>query len=106
MQVNLLKQRLGASARVGTVDKFQGQEAAVVLVSMASSSADDAPRGIDFLFSRNRLNVALSRARCLSVVFCSPALLDIVCTGLERMKLVNTVCWANDFGNQEQPTDQ
>jgi uncharacterized protein len=105
MQVNLLKQRLGASARVGTVDKFQGQEAAVVLVSMASSSADDAPRGIDFLFSRNRLNVALSRARCLSVVFCSPALLDIVCTGLERMKLVNTVCWANDFGNQKEQPD-
>jgi uncharacterized protein len=105
MQVNLLKQRLGASARVGTVDKFQGQEAAVVLVSMASSSADDAPRGIDFLFSRNRLNVALSRARCLSVVFCSPALLDIVCTGLERMKLVNTVCWANDFGNQREQAD-
>jgi predicted RecB family nuclease len=97
MQVNLLKQRLPAGARVGTVDKFQGQQAAAVLVSMASSSADEAPRGIDFLFSRNRLNVALSRARCLSVIFCSPALLDLVCTDLERMKLVNTVCWANEF---------
>jgi predicted RecB family nuclease len=97
MQVNLLKQRLPAGARVGTVDKFQGQEAAVVLVSMASSSADDAPRGIDFLFSRNRLNVALSRARCLSVIFCSPALLDAVCADLKRMRLVNTVCWAKEF---------
>jgi len=97
MQVNLLKQKLPAGARVGTVDKFQGQEAAAVLVSMASSSADDAPRGIDFLFSRNRLNVALSRARCLSVIFCSPALLDLVCTDLERMKLVNTVCWAKEY---------
>jgi uncharacterized protein len=97
MQVNLLKQTLPAGARVGTVDKFQGQEAAAVLVSMASSSADDAPRGIDFLFSRNRLNVALSRARCLSVIFCSPALLDLVCTDLERMKLVNTVCWAKEY---------
>ena len=97
MQVNLLKQRLPPGARVGTVDKFQGQEAAVVLISMASSSADDAPRGIDFLFSRNRLNVALSRARCLSVIFCSPTLLDVVCVDLERMKLVNTVCWAKEF---------
>jgi predicted RecB family nuclease len=97
MQVNLLKQRLPNGARVGTVDKFQGQEAAAVLVSMASSSADEAPRGIDFLFSRNRLNVAVSRARCLSVIFCSPALLDLVCTDLERMKLVNTVCWAKEF---------
>jgi uncharacterized protein len=97
MQVNLLKQRLPAGARVGTVDKFQGQEAAVVLVSMATSSADDAPRGIDFLFSRNRLNVALSRARCLSVIFCSPTLLDLVCQDLERMKLVNTVCWAKEY---------
>jgi uncharacterized protein len=99
MQVNLLRSRLPAGARVGTVDKFQGQEAAVVLVSMASSSADDAPRGIDFLFSRNRLNVALSRARCLSVIYCSPALLDVVCTDLERMKLVNTVCWAKEYGS-------
>ena len=97
MQVNLLKQRLPAGARVGTVDKFQGQEAAVVLVSMASSSAEEAPRGIDFLFSRNRLNVALSRARCLSVIFCSPALLDVVCADLEKMRLVNTVCWAKEF---------
>jgi predicted RecB family nuclease len=97
MQVNLLKQRLPSGARVGTVDKFQGQEAAAVLVSMASSSADDAPRGIDFLFSRNRLNVALSRARCLSVIFCSPALLDLVCADLERMRLVNTVCWAKEY---------
>lgn len=97
MQVNLLKRRLPAGARVGTVDKFQGQEAAAVLISMASSSADEAPRGIDFLFSRNRLNVALSRARCLSVIFCSPALLDLVCADLERMRLVNTVCWAKEF---------
>jgi hypothetical protein len=99
MQVNLLKQRLPAGARVGTVDKFQGQEGAAVLVSMASSSAEDAPRGIDFLFSRNRLNVALSRARCLSVIFCSPALLDLVCQDLERMKLVNTVCWTKEFAS-------
>jgi uncharacterized protein len=94
MQVSLLKRTLAAGVRVGTVDKFQGQEAAVVLVSMAASDADGAPRGIDFLFEKNRLNVALSRARCLSVVFCSPSLLDVACADLPRMTLVNTVCWA------------
>lgn len=97
MQVNLLRRTLPPGARVGTVDKFQGQEAAVVLVSMASSDADLVPRGIDFLFSANRLNVALSRARCLSVMYCSPKLLDHVCTTLERMRLVNTVCWAKEY---------
>jgi uncharacterized protein len=96
MQVNLLKRTLPLGARVGTVDKFQGQEAAVVLVSMAASDADSAPRGIDFLFEKNRLNVAISRARCLSVMFCSPALLDVVCADLGRMTLVSTVCWANE----------
>ena len=99
MQVNLLQRTLPPGARVGTVDKFQGQEAAVVLVSMAASDADSAPRGIDFLFEKNRLNVALSRARCLSVVFCSPALLDVVCTDLHRMMLVNTVCQAEKFAH-------
>jgi hypothetical protein len=54
--------QLPDGARVGTVDKFQGQEAAVVLISMATSSAQDMPRNLEFLFSRNRLNVAISRA--------------------------------------------
>jgi hypothetical protein len=97
MQVNLLRRTLPPGARIGTVDNFQGQEAAVVLVSMAASDADSAPRGIDFLFEKNRLNVALSRARCLSVVFCSPTLLDVVCVDLQRMALVNNVCWANEY---------
>jgi uncharacterized protein len=100
MQVSLLKRSLPTGARVGTVDKFQGQEASVVLVSMAASDADSAPRGIDFLFEKIRLNVALSRARCLSVVFCSPALLDVVSRDLEGMTLVNTVCWAKDYAGQ------
>jgi uncharacterized protein len=97
MQVNLLLKRLPEGARVGTVDKFQGQEAAVVLVSMAASSADNVSRGVDFLFSPNRLNVALSRARCLSVIFSSPALLDVVCNDIQKMKMVNRVCWANNY---------
>jgi superfamily I DNA and/or RNA helicase len=61
---------------VGTVDKFQGQEAAVSIVSMAASSPDDVPRGLDFLLSRNRLNVAISRAQWAAYLLYSPALLD------------------------------
>src|SRR5205823_9711299 len=69
MQVNLLQSVLPAGALVGTVDKFQGQEAAAVLISMTTSSGEDLPRQIEFLYSRNRLNVAISRARCVAVVF-------------------------------------
>src|SRR5207247_2334327 len=65
-QVKLLSEWLQQGVAVGTVDKFQGQEAPVVFFSMAASSGDDAPRGIDFLMSRNRLNVAVSRAQCLA----------------------------------------
>jgi len=92
MQVGLLADRLPTGARVGTVDKFQGQEASVVLVSMATSSAEEMPRNIEFLFSRNRLNVAVSRARCVAVVVASPALLEVPCTTIEQMRLVDTFC--------------
>jgi uncharacterized protein len=92
MQVNLLKQNL-PGARVGTVDKFQGQEAEAVIVSMTTSSGDDLPRNMEFLFSKNRLNVAISRARCLALVVASPKLLDVRCTTPEQMALVNTLCW-------------
>ena len=61
---------------VGTVDKFQGQEAPVVIVSMTASSAADVPRGMDFLLSRNRVNVAVSRAQCAAYVVRSPRLTD------------------------------
>ncbi len=97
MQVNLLRSRLPEGARVGTVDKFQGQEAAVVLISMATSSGDDLPRQIEFLYSRNRLNVALSRARCLAVIVASPRLLETSCSTIEQMRLVNALCWAKNF---------
>ena len=99
MQVNLLQSVLPAGARVGTVDKFQGQEAAVVLISMATSSGDDLPRQIEFLYSRSRLNVAISRARCLAVVFASPRLLEIDCSTIDQMKLVNTLCWAKAYSD-------
>lgn len=82
MQVTLLKKRLPKGARVGTVDKFQGQEAPVVLVSMATSFGGDAPRGTEFLFNRNRLNVAISRAKCLAVVVKGERLLELPSPGL------------------------
>jgi predicted RecB family nuclease len=90
--VRCLREALPDAVRVGTVDKFQGQEATVSFFSMASSSGEDVPRGIDFLFSRNRLNVAVSRARCLAYVVASPRLLDSECRTVEQMKLVNALC--------------
>ncbi|MFN2529334.1 MAG: TM0106 family RecB-like putative nuclease [Candidatus Baltobacteraceae bacterium] len=98
------------SVRVGTVDKFQGQEAAVVFFSMATSSSEELPRNIEFLFSRNRFNVAISRARCLAVLVCSPRLLDLRCSTLEQMALTNLLCSfvASDSGPEEPdaPADQ
>jgi uncharacterized protein len=91
-QVRLLTERLPDGVRVGTVDKFQGQEAAVVFFSMATSSGQEVPRNVEFLYSRNRLNVAVSRARCLAVLVCSPELLHIKCRSVEQMRLVNALC--------------
>jgi len=91
-QVRCLEQRLPTDVRVGTVDKIQGQEAQVVLYSMATSSGDDLPRNLGFLFSRNRLNVAISRTRCLAAIVGSPRLLDVNCRSIEEMRLVNALC--------------
>jgi len=90
--LDVLRKRGFAGVPVGTVDKFQGRQAEVVFFSMATSSGDDLPRDIDFLFSRNRLNVAISRARCLAVVVASPRLLDVACRTPEQMQLVNALC--------------
>jgi predicted RecB family nuclease len=98
VQVNLLKRILPAGARVGTVDKFQGQEAELVIVSMTTSSEQDLSRHVEFLYSRNRLNVAISRARCLAIVIANPALMAIRCTTPEQMALVNTLCWVAEAG--------
>jgi len=97
MQVNLLQAVLPAGARVGTVDKFQGQEAAVVVVSMATSSAEDMPRNLEFLFSLNRINVAISRAQSLAVLIANPRLLEATCASVEQMRLVNTLCFAKAY---------
>ena len=77
---------------VGTVDKFQGQEAAVVLFSMATSSAEFMPRTADFLFSKNRLNVAISRARCVAYLACTEELLDTRARDVGEMALISALC--------------
>ena len=81
-----------ADVPVGTVDKFQGREAAVVLYSMATSSIEDVPRNLEFLFSRNRLNVAISRAMCLAIIVASPRLLESDARTIEQMRLINALC--------------
>lgn len=91
-QVNALLDTLPKNIRVGTVDKFQGQEAPICLVSMTASSADESSRGLEFLLSLNRLNVAISRAKGLALVFGSPKLRATSCSTVEQMRLVNTLC--------------
>ena len=91
-QVTLLSENLPASVRIGTVDKFQGQQAAIGIYSLATSSAEEAPRGMGFLFSPNRLNVATSRSRALAVVVANPALFEPECRTPEQMRLANAFC--------------
>jgi predicted RecB family nuclease len=91
-QVAALRKQLPPGARVGTVDKFQGQEAPIVFYSMTTSSPEDAPRGMEFLYSLNRLNVATSRARCVAVVVASPALFQVECKSPRQIELANAFC--------------
>lgn len=93
MQVRRLEKRL-PNVRVGSVDKFQGQEAAVVIFSMCASSGDSSPRGVEFLFNRNRLNVAISRAKTLAIVVGNPAPVRTNCSTIDQMRLVNVYCRA------------
>jgi uncharacterized protein len=79
-------------ARVGTVDKFQGQQAPVVIYSTASSTAENAPRGMEFLYDLRRLNVATSRARCLAILVSSPELVRVYCSTPRQMVLANALC--------------
>ena len=78
--------------RVGTVDKAQGDEAPVVIISYTSSSAEDVPRGMEFHYSKNRFNVAVSRAKALAIVVANPRLLDVTCKTIEQVKLANMLC--------------
>ena len=100
--VAALRRALPDAVAVGTVDRFQGQEAAVVVYSMATALAEDVPRGMDFLYSRNRMNVAISRARCLAVLVCSPDLVRVSCSTAAQIPLVNALC---SFVERASPLD-
>ena len=91
-QVNRIAEKVGAAVPVGTVDKFQGQTCAVVIYSMATSRPEDAPRGMEFLYSLNRLNVATSRARCAVFLVASPRLFEPECRTPRQMQLANALC--------------
>jgi predicted RecB family nuclease len=91
-QVSALRQKLPPGARIGTVDKFQGQEAPIVFYSMTTSTPGDAPRGMEFLYSLNRLNVAVSRALCVAVIVASPALFQVECKTPRHIELANAFC--------------
>src|SRR3546814_16180516 len=88
MQVNALAASLPPTARIGTVDKFQDQEAEVVIVSLATSSPDELPRQIEFFYSKNRINVAVSRARTLALIVANPKLLELDAKSVEHLRLV------------------
>ena len=88
-QVYELQKSLGKDYKVGTVDKFQGQEAPIVIVSLTASNYEEAPRGIDFVLNFNRINVAISRSQCLSIVVGSPALTHLQHQSLNSIKLTN-----------------
>ncbi|GAB1582917.1 TM0106 family RecB-like putative nuclease [Phyllobacterium phragmitis] len=90
-QVFEIQQRL-PGARVGTVDKFQGQEAPIAIYSMATSSYVDAPHGMEFLYSANRFNVAISRAKCLAILVASPDIFEADCKTPRQMQLANAFC--------------
>ena len=105
--VELIAARLAEAgwpgARVGTVDKFQGQQSVVAIYAMGSSTAEDAPRVMEFLYSRNRLNVATSRARCVAVVVASPELIRVQCHTPHQMRLANALCRLVEVAAEQEP---
>jgi uncharacterized protein len=96
-QVGAIRRLLPEEARVGTVDKFQGQEAPISIYSLTTSTPELAPRGMDFLYSRHRLNVATSRARCVALVVASPDLLRVRARTPEQLRLANAFCRFVEF---------
>jgi uncharacterized protein len=100
-QIRAIREALAAAdcpdgVRVGTVDKFQGREAPVAIYSMATSSAEDASRGLEFLFDPRRLNVATSRAKAMAIIVASPRLAQAACRTPRQMFLVNALCQARE----------
>jgi uncharacterized protein len=100
-QVTALTERL-PGVRIGTVDKFQGQQAPVVIVSLTTSTPEDAPRGMDFLYSANRLNVATSRAKALCILVGSPRLFEPDCRTPQQMRLANAFCRYRELAREVQ----
>ena len=103
VQVAALRRALPEGVMVGTVDKFQGREAPLVIYSMTSSSAEDAPRGLEFLYSANRLNVAVSRAQALCILVASPELAKASCKTPPQIKLVNALCAFLEHASSQLP---
>ena len=85
--------------KIGTVDNFQGQEALISIFSLTSSSGEDAPRGLDFLLEPNRLNVAISRAKILSIIVGSPSLAKSFCKTSEEVEKLNRLIRLMRTGN-------
>jgi uncharacterized protein len=107
-QVSDLMTRI-PQARIGTVDKFQGQQAPVVIYSLTTSSPEDAPRGMEFLYSLNRLNVATSRAQAMVIIVGSPLLLEPECKSPRQMQLANALCRYAELAQsvaQSRPTQR
>jgi uncharacterized protein len=102
-QVRCLKRRLGENLRIASVDKFQGQEASVVIVSMGASSLNETPRGPAFLLSPNRINVAISRARCLAIVVASDTLVRARPSSVAELELLNLFCRLKFYAAEGRP---
>ena len=98
-QVNGLSEILSSDIKVGTVDKFQGQEAPICIISMTSSSVEEAPRGINFLLNSNRMNVAISRAQSSVFIYASKKLFFAEAKTTKQMKLLNDFCKLKNFTN-------
>ena len=101
-QVSDLLKRI-PNARVGTVDKFQGQQAPVGIYSLTTSSPEDAPRGMEFLYSLNRLNVATSRAQAVVILVGTPRLLEPECRSPRQMQLANALCRYAEMAQAVEP---
>jgi uncharacterized protein len=103
LQVDAIRQELPQGVRVGTVDKFQGQEAPIVIYSLTSSSIENAPRGISFLLNRNRMNVATSRAKCLAIVVGTESLVSATVQDAPGVQLANGLCRFRELAKIVRP---
>lgn len=101
-QVNKLRKTLGENAKIGSVDKFQGQQAPVVFLSMCASNANESPRGVNFLLDKHRLNVAISRAQCLAIVVANPNLVQFTPNTVEQLAMTNIFCHLVQVGTQNK----